>query len=212
MSVADALLGKRPRALASLEGFSGAGVYVIYYIGAFPAYEVVAQRNREEKFEAPIYVGQAVPAGGRKGKASTIATRALHKRLAEHADSIRSVNNLYIEDFFCRFIIVDEIWISLAESLLIAKFAPVWNTIIDGFGNHDPGRGRYLGMRPRWDVLHPGRAWASRCADRSETADQIVSDVEEHLRAIPPPKSPGLHAEQCAVDTMPDYWRRLRLI
>ena len=32
---------------------------------------------------------------------------------------------------------------SLGESLLIAKFAPIWNKLIDGFGNHDPDKGRY---------------------------------------------------------------------
>ena len=44
---------------------------------------------------------------------------------------------------------------------MIARFGPVWNSIVDGFGNHDPGAGRRAGMVSRWDVLHPGRAWAS---------------------------------------------------
>nr|WP_296905928.1 Eco29kI family restriction endonuclease [Polaromonas sp.] len=30
--------------------------------------------------------------------------------------------------------------------LLIANFAPIWNTLIDGFGNYDPGNGRYRRM------------------------------------------------------------------
>ena len=34
----------------------------------------------------------------------------------------------------------------------------LWNSLVDGFGNHDPGAGRYKGLRPRWDVLHPGRS------------------------------------------------------
>ena len=58
-----------------------------------------------------------------------------------------------------------------ANSLLIAKFAPVWNTIIDGFGNHDPGRGRYEGMRPRWDVLHPGRQFSEKIAAGDTTPE-----------------------------------------
>ncbi len=32
------------------------------------------------------------------------------------------------------------------------------NKIIDGFGNHDPGKGRYNQLRSRWDKLHPGRS------------------------------------------------------
>ena len=35
-------------------------------------------------------------------------------------------------------------------------------THIDGFGNHDPGKGRYEQARSEWDVLHPGRVWADR--------------------------------------------------
>jgi hypothetical protein len=96
--------------------------------------------------------------------------------LSEHAESIGNVSNIGIKDFYCRFLVVDDIWIPLGESLLIAKFSPIWNNIIDGFGNHDPGKGRYEGMRPRWDVLHPGRAWAAKCKSRPETPEQIVDD------------------------------------
>lgn len=103
-------------------------------------------------------------------------------RLRDHAKSIRSTNDLNIEDFLCRYLVVDDIWIPLGESLLIARFAPVWNSLVDGFGNHTPGKGRFEGMRPRWDVLHPGRAWAEKCAPRSETFDEIVRDVENYLR------------------------------
>lgn len=69
----------------------------------------------------------------------------------------------------------------LAELLLIARFAPIWNNLIDGFGNHDPGSGRYNGMRPRWDVIHPGRVWAAKCKARNETAKQITREVEAYL-------------------------------
>jgi len=95
-----------------------------------------------------------------------------------------------------RFLVVDDIWIPLGESLLIAKFTPIWNTLIDGFGNHDPGRGRYEGMRPRWDVLHPGRAWAEKCQPRKETAEQITREVRAHLEQAEPPKSTHFLVEQ----------------
>ena len=50
--------------------------------------------------------------------------------------------------------------------------------------NHDPGAGRYKGLRPRWDVLHPGRLWAEKCQARQETDLNIRGDIEEFLRAM----------------------------
>lgn len=113
----------------------------------------------------------------------------VYNRLTEHAESIGNVSNIGIKDFHCRFLVVDDIWIPLGESLLIANFAPIWNSIIDGFGNHDPGRGRYEGMCPRWDVLHPGRAWAAECKSRPETPEQIAADVKTYLRTTTAPAS-----------------------
>lgn len=43
--------------------------------------------------------------------------------------------------------------------------APVWNQIIDGFGNHDPGKGRYQQRRSVWDIIHPGREWSKKLAN-----------------------------------------------
>ncbi len=184
-SVADALLNKNAVPLGSLPAFSGAGIYAIYYTGAFAAYSKLSAQNSESRFLAPIYVGKAVPAGSRKGASlgSTTNSRSLNNRLAEHAESINAATNLDITDFYCRFLVVDDIWIPLGESLLIARFSPVWNSLIDGFGNHDPGKGRYEGMRPRWDVLHPGRAWAAKCQPRKESVADIERDVETYLRS-----------------------------
>ena len=61
--------------------------------------------------------------------------------------------------------------------------------MIDGYGNHDPGKGRYNQARSRWDVLHPGRAWALKCRERPETAEQIQAEVIEYLRSMPIPES-----------------------
>ena len=105
----------------------------------------------------------------------------LFKRLCEHAESIRAASNVNIADFHCRHLVVDDIWIPLGESLLIARFSPVWNSLIDGFGNHDPGSGRHAGMRPRWDVLHPGRSWAVKCQERKESTKDIERDVATFL-------------------------------
>jgi len=190
-SVAQALLQQEPMPLGRIEPFRGAGIYAIYYTGNFKPYEPVAKRCRNNKFELPIYVGKAVPAGARKGGTglSASAGKDLYKRLSEHAESIQDVDNLAIKDFFCRFLVVDDIWIPLGESLLIAKFSPIWNNIIDGFGNHDPGKGRYEGMRPRWDVIHPGRDWAAKCKPRPEKPQQIIADVSTYLRSMTIPVS-----------------------
>lgn len=186
-SVAEALLGRKPRRLDALVSFKGAGVYALYYKGDFPPYRRLAMLNEGDDPQAPIYVGKAVPAGGRKGGAAdnATATTTLYKRLKEHAESIECVENLKLEDFVCRYLIVDDIWIPLGESLLIAKFSPLWNSNLDGFGNHDPGKGRYQGLAPRWDVLHPGRPWATKCAPRAETKAQIASEVQARLKQEP---------------------------
>ena len=73
--------------------------------------------------------------------------------------------------------------IPLGESLMIARTSPLWNAVIDGFGNHDPGKGRIAGMRPIWDTLHPGRPWAVKYPARPEAPDAISLGVVEHLRA-----------------------------
>lgn len=198
-SVAEALLSRPANPLASLGRFHGAGIYALYYTGSFSPYARLVQRNPVTRPEAPIYVGKAVPAGKRKGKVAADAqgtTRALSSRLGEHAESIRATSNLSINDFLVRYLLVDDIWIALGEALLISKLSPVWNSLIDGFGNHDPGSGRYNGMRSRWDVLHPGRAWAVRCQERPETAEQIAAEVTAHLENFPGPSSPYLYAEQ----------------
>ena len=193
-SVAEALLERTPIPLGQLQQFIGAGLYAIYYTGNFSVYKPLAERNRDGRFEWPIYVGEAMPQGGRKGAEDLDAPAgpALFKRLNDHRKSIEAVVNLDIEDFHCRYLVVEEIFIALGEALLIAKFAPLWNKIIDGFGNHNPGKGRHAGMRPRWDVLHPGRAWADNLAERPETPDQITVDVENFLQTAVVPRRPKL--------------------
>lgn len=187
ISVAEALLRQPVHPLGEIPGFRGAGIYAIYYTGEFAAYGAIAERNRGGRFDGPIYVGKAVPPGSRRGGSEFGEYRgnALCGRLREHAESIRAVKNLQIEDFFCRYLVVDDIWIPLGEALLIARFSPIWNRLVDGFGNHDPGKGRYAGLRPRWDTLHPGRPWAERCQQRQEAVKQIELEIADYLVAAP---------------------------
>ena len=183
-SVAEALLVQDPVRIDELKTFEGAGIYAIYYVGAFKPYEEISARNKNGRFEAPIYVGEAVPPGSRKGRMGLDdkPNKSLYSRLGQHAGSISKSANLKIEDFYCRYLIVDEIWISLGEALLIAQYSPIWNQLIDGFGNHTPGRGRFQQERSRWDTLHPGRDWAEKCQPRKETAAQIKRELSAFLR------------------------------
>jgi Eco29kI restriction endonuclease len=192
-SVAEALVSSEVVPMKNLSPFTGVGIYAIYYSGSFAAYERIATQNADKSNPIqPIYVGKAVPSGARKGAVLADATRskALFGRLKEHAESIKTAQNLKLEDFVCRYLIVDEIWIPLGEALMIAKFTPLWNGLIDGFGNHDPGSGRYQGLRPRWDVVHPGRSWAMKCKDRPETMAEVLRDAKTFLSNIAPPVSP----------------------
>lgn len=181
-SVADAAMNTPVQHLPP-EPFIGAGVYMLYYVGNSPLYTQLAERNRGGKFQSPIYVGKAVPAGARKGGFALDVDHgtALLKRLTEHSDSISAVNNLELEDFYCRFLVVDDIWIPLAESLLIEKFVPVWNRVLDGFGNHDPGKGRHSGKMPYWDCVHPGREWAYRLQPCAYTKQELEEKVISYL-------------------------------
>lgn len=185
-SVADALLSRVTLRLKELEPFHGAGIYAIYYKGDFSAYQKLSQINCDQGPTIPIYVGKAIPEGGRKGGGQLAhkPTKALYRRLVEHSDSIQCTS-LSIDDFVCRYLVVDDIWIPLGESLLIARFSPLWNVFLDGFGNHDPGQGRYQGLAPKWDVLHPGRVWAEKCKKRPETQAQIALETQSWLEQSP---------------------------
>jgi hypothetical protein len=189
-SVADALLERPAEPLAAVAPFDGAGIYVLYYKGPHPAYAPIAASNAEEP-RWPIYIGKAVPSGARKGASLSASTRgrSLYNRLADHRDSIidveRGSGSLAIADFEARYLTVDDIWIPLGESLLITTFRPVWNIALDGFGNHDPGKGRYVGLRPLWDHLHQGRGWAIKCAARPEPIDELTTRIGDYIAAHP---------------------------
>lgn len=180
--MANALLRQRIGPLAPTSPFEGAGIYAIYYTGDFAAYAGLAARNRDGAFQLPIYVGKADPMGGRRGaEFDAPHGRALWGRLADHAKSIAQATNLNSEDFACRFLAVDDVWIRMAERMLISWHLPVWNLVVDGFGNHDPGGRRATQYRSPWDVLHPGRNWAEKLGDSGVQPESIAARVEAHL-------------------------------
>lgn len=166
------------------EPFIAAGVYALYYQGDFPAYRLLVEKNRDGSYEWPIYVGKAVPEGSRKGGTldNIDPGTVLYKRLLDHAKSIEAADNLDLADFRCRYLSVDDIWIPLTENMLIEKFRPVWNRILDGFGNHDPGKGRLAGKRSSWDCVHPGRAWADQLQPSMYTEERLMGVIEKYLK------------------------------
>ncbi len=181
-SVAEAML-HQPVGNLPPDPFIGAGIYAIYYIGNFELYGQVSELNVDDSYSWPIYVGKAVPAGARKGGFGLGADpkQVLYRRLVEHAASIEQAENLDIDHFKCRFLVVDDIWIPLAESLLIETYHPLWNRKIDGFGNHDPGKGRHNQQRSPWDTLHPGRPWAERLRPSANSVNKIEEEVGVYL-------------------------------
>lgn len=183
-SIVDRMVETEPTPLDAVPRFTGAGLYAIYYGGTFPAYAELSLRNETSAVE-PIYVGKAVPQGGRRGLVISdhTTTTALSGRVREHATSVRTAANLDIDDFVVRWLVVEDIWIPLGESAMIRRHRPVWNAVVDGFGNHDPGAGRMNGMRSRWDTLHPGRPWAPKFPARAETPAQIEQEITEYLRS-----------------------------
>jgi hypothetical protein len=189
ISVADALLQNDPYPLPPPEPFRGAGIYAIYYRGNFPLYRPLTQLNQAAP-EYPIYVGKAVPPGARKGGfgLGEDPGQVLYGRLIEHSQSILATNTLTLDDFVCRFLVVDDIWIPLGEALLIERFQPLWNRELDGFGNHDPGSKRYTGKKPTWDVIHPGRTWADKCAPNARSADEIRARITRFFQQMQPAK------------------------
>ncbi len=182
-SVAKALLARPVSVLPPSETFVGTGIYALYYTGPFTPYRKIKEKNSGDRWDAPIYVGKAVPPGARKGGYGLGESpgEVLYRRLREHSESIEQVENLSLLDFRCRYLIVDDIWIPLGESLLISKFSPQWNQTLDGFGNHDPGAGPYNQQPSSWDVIHPGRPWAQKLKPNLRSRDEILKVIGKFL-------------------------------
>lgn len=199
-SIETEILGREPLPLSAVSSITGAGVYVIYYTGGFPAYDPIASRNRGGRFEGPIYIGKAIPKGGRKGGLTADASKgkALADRLDQHADSIEQATNLDLAAFFVRHLVVEDIWIPLGENMLIETFKPVWNRAIDGFGNKDPGRRRATQYKSPWDVLHPGRKKMEKLADSGLTSEYLIQRIEDYFAGRPLAKLPKVIADQVA--------------
>jgi hypothetical protein len=191
-SIENELLARDPVQLSAATSIQGAGVCVVYNVGDFAPYQQISAKNKDGLFSQPIYVGKAIPKGGRKGGISTDASKgkALADRLGQHAASVEQATNLDQDDFLVRYLVVDDIWIPLGENMLIETFKPVWNRAIDGFGNKDPGRRRATQYKSPWDVLHPGRKAMDKLADSGITPEFLTTRVDDYLAGRPLAKLP----------------------
>jgi hypothetical protein len=100
---------------------------------------------------------------------------------------LRKAINLQEDDFRCRFTILNDTESDLVvpvEARLIRKYKPLWNVAVDGFGNHDPGSGRYNQAKSEWDILHPGRLWAERLTGVPPALEDVVERVKQHFESL----------------------------
>ena len=163
----------------AIADIKGPGIYSLHYCGDIGCYSSIADGAK------PVYVGKAVPPGARKGKTPDPNAPMLQKRIKEHLRSIEQAENLDSGDFVVQALAVVPVWITLAERFLIDHYQPLWNLCLEGFGDHDPGRGRYQGERSWWDTLHPGRPWADKLRavkTRKETEEKVKAFLSERAR------------------------------
>lgn len=168
-----------------------AGAYLIYPKNRTGRYAALARAG------LPVYVGKANGYGG------------LRRRLSEHRKSIIQAENLNIEDFEVRFIVLadDDAYLAcMFEAALIKRYNPFWNTELLGFGKHPVGVNREEGQISPWDTMHPGREGRGDCSSES-TKTLLEARLLEKERAIlkeyglSETRQPG-EAEQQATSTL----------
>jgi hypothetical protein len=181
--VALTLVAQKRHPLAAIPDFYGAGVYAIYYTGKFAPYEQLSSADH------PIYIGKADPDEHSAKNALGQGTK-LSVRLAEHAKSIRkAVSTIDLNDFECRFLIVQSGFQKSAESYLIEFFKPIWNSeqkICFGLGKHGDSSETRGNKRSPWDTMHPGREWAASSGQDQKPREQIFQQISEHFTKNPP--------------------------
>lgn len=163
--------------------FVGAGVYALYYTGKHSAYSQLVAMNNQGGTRYPVYIGSAVRENAKQGfnPRPTTSTR-LWTRLTHHAKSIQGAVHdpaFRLDDFQCRFLVLNDAHITLAESVLIATFRPAWNGM--GFGSKVVGGPRSKQKASLWDALHPGRIGrpAGDAARQLEAQDKIAECIQK---------------------------------
>lgn len=171
------------------ERFLGTGVYALYYTGKNEIYRKYSEINRLA-YKSPIYVGKAVPKGWRQSRISHDVKKSsseLYSRIREHSRNIEKVEGIDLHDFSCRFVIFEaegSDMIGTIEAALIKLNIPLWNSALDGFGNHTPGAGRFNQAKSDWDVIHTGREWADKCTGTPKAKAEILERIGSHLSKL----------------------------
>lgn len=143
VTLAVQLVTQVPSPMPPTTRFSGAGVYALYYAGSHKAYRKLVKLD-EGRFRYPIYIGKAVRENAKQGFSPRPETRSkLYDRICEHAASIEAVGAIDLKDCRCRFLVLNDAYIALAESVMIRVFRPPWNGM--GFGSKVVGNPRMAG-------------------------------------------------------------------
>ncbi len=171
--------------------FLGSGVYALYCIARKGLYSKFGDEVNRTAYSVPIYVGKAVPQGWRQSRVIESEKQGsgspLFSRLSQHAKNVDLVASLDVSDFACRFVIFEGDAISMipaVEATIIAEHNPLWNSVIDGFGNHDPGVRRKTGRITQWDALHAGRPWASRMTGEKPDCKALKRRVKDYMAEL----------------------------
>jgi hypothetical protein len=192
-NIALALMAQPRRPMAEMTekpGFYGAGVYAIYYRGEklpFPAYQALRGSDH------PIYIGKADPESA-SATTPKMQGRAIWSRLREHANTIDKAEcTLSIDDFECRFLVVQSGYQRAAEDYLIRFFGPIWNSetnICYGMSKHGDAAETRGNKRSPWHTIHPGVKWAAnpKLVDQKPAA-QITQDIAAHFKKYTPVRS-----------------------
>ncbi len=191
--VVMALLAQDRIPLSEIRPTYGSGVYAIYYNGRHPTYEEITGT------ETPLYVGKADPAEPQAATPREQGVR-LFGRLSDHRRAIKRAEDytvarglsslLRVVDFDCRRLVCATNAQLVAERHLIEIFKPAWNSetkICFGISKHGDDSDMRRNKRSPWDVLHPGRDWASGNEVRAGvTPESITAKLAAHFAKYPP--------------------------
>ncbi len=170
--------------------FTGSGVYALYCTATKGPYAKFGKEINRLEYKVPIYVGKAVPPGWRQSRqlgTEDDKSSSLCLRLGEHTRSIEQGKGLTLSDFACRFLIFEGVSVAMiaaVEASLIGLYTPIWNSVIDGFGNHAPGSKRASGRITQWDSLHPGRKWLEGMTGDAQDAKAILKRVKDYMAGL----------------------------
>ena len=160
--------------------FAGAGVYALYYSGDHPAYSTLLALD-DGKLKYPVYIGKASGESAKQGfNPNGNRERKLYGRIVEHSRSIDAAENLNRADFHCRYLVLNDAYIALAESVMIRIFRPAWNGM--SFGSKVVGKFRMTGKPGLWDALHPGRGGRPAGMEQADDAARLIAKRSSELR------------------------------